>query len=142
MTSGEVVPDPAGMRNPVILLVEDDVLVRFSTAEILRDAGYVVLEAVNASEALALVSSGRPLALVLSDVRMPGEMDGVALSYAVKAQRPDLPIVLASSHLEPDTPLGANVFLAKPYSAHRLIQLVKDVIGFEWQNRPGNPTAS
>lgn len=130
------------MHKPVILLVEDDVLVRFITAELLRDAGCVVLEAVNAAEALALVSSGHSLDLVLSDIRMPGGMDGVALSYAVKAQQPLLPVVLASSHLPPDVSHGADAFLAKPYQPLQLIQLVNQIIGAEWQTRPSNPTAS
>ena len=142
MTIGEAVSATGDLQEPVILLVEDDVLVRFITAELLRDGGCVVLEAVNAAEALALVSSGRPLDLVLSDVRMPGEMDGVALSYAIKAQRPHLPVVLASAHLPPDTPHGADAFLAKPYQPRQLIALVNQIIGAEWQSRPSNPTAS
>ena len=81
MTSGEVLPGPGEGHTPVILLAEDDVLVRFMTAEILRDAGYVVLEAVDSTEAIALISTGHPLDLVVSDVRMPGHMDGTGLTF-------------------------------------------------------------
>jgi two-component system, response regulator PdtaR len=51
-------PGPGAIGAPVILLVEDDVLVRLATAELLRDEGYVVLEAVNAGEAVALIETG------------------------------------------------------------------------------------
>lgn len=140
--SNEVLQGPGEGHTPVVLIAEDDVLVRFTTAEILRDAGYVVLEAVDASEAIALISTGHPLDLVLSDVRMPGEMDGVALSHAIKGLRPHLPIVMVSSHLEPDTVHGGDAFLSKPYQPENLLKLVEEFVGAEWQTKQTRPTAS
>src|SRR6476661_2808230 len=87
-----VIPGPGESHNPVILLVEDDVLVRFTTADILREAGFDVLEAVDSSEALALLTTGHPLDLVLTDIRMPGHMDGVQLASVIKNTRPNLPV--------------------------------------------------
>lgn len=142
MTSGEVLPGPGEGHTPVILLVEDDVLVRFMTAEILRDAGHVVLEAVDASEAIALISTGHPLDLVVSDVRMPGQMDGTSLTYAIKELRPGMPVVLISSHLEPGVPHAADAFLSKPYSPGELVDLVDQFVGAKWQTRLSGPTAS
>ena len=142
MASGEVLPGPGEGHVPVILLAEDDVLVRFTTAETLRSEGYVVLEAVNASEALSLIATGHPLDLVLSDIRMPGSMDGIALTFAVKELRPHLPVVLISSHLDPDRAHAAQAFLAKPYRPEVLISLVADFVGVEWQTRLSGPTAS
>lgn len=140
--SNKVLQGPGEGHTPVVLIAEDDVLVRFTTAEILRDAGYVVLEAVDASEAIALISTGHPLDLVLSDVRMPGEMDGVALSHAIKALRPHLPVVMVSSHLEPDTVHGGDAFLSKPYQPENLLKLVGQFVGAEWQTKQTRPTAS
>ena len=61
MDEAVVLPGPGEARKPVILLVEDDVLVRFTTADLLREAGFDVLEAVDSSEALALLTTGHPL---------------------------------------------------------------------------------
>jgi len=141
MTDAEIVPGPGFEQQPVILLVEDEVLIRLSSAELLRDQGYVVLEAVDAAEAFALVRSGHPLDLVITDVRMPSEMDGVALSFALKQARPNLPVALASAHLEPDFPHAADGFLRKPYEPAELFALVESLIGAEWQNK-SNPIAS
>ena len=142
MSGGEVVPGPGEMHTPVILLAEDDVLVRFTTAETLRDAGYVVLVAVDASEALSLIGTGHPLDLVLTDVRMPGDMDGIARTYAFKQLRPNLPVVLVSSHLEPNATHAGEAFLAKPYHPAELIKLVEQMVGAEWQKQFKSPTAS
>lgn len=142
MTSGEVLPGPGEGHTPVILLAEDDVLVRFITAEILREAGYVVLEAVDAAEALALISTGQPLDLVLSDVRMPGQMDGTRLTYAIKELRPAMPVVLISSHLDPEVAHSADAFLSKPFSPGQLVDLVDQFVGAKWQTRLSGPTAS
>jgi CheY-like chemotaxis protein len=133
-----VVPGPGESSNPVILVVEDDVLVRFITAEILREAGFSVLEAVNSSEALALLSTGHPLDLVITDIRMPGAMDGVQLSSVLKAARPNLPIALLSSHLERPNH-QADVFVSKPYDPDHLVEVVKRLIGAEWRSNISSP---
>lgn len=142
VTSGEILPGPGEGHVPVILLAEDDVLVRFTTAETLRDAGYTVLEAADASEALSLIETGHPFDLVLSDVRMPGKIDGVALTFAIKDLRQNLPVVLVSSHLEPDRAHAGDAFLSKPYQVADLFRIVEQFVGVEWQTKRSNPTAS
>jgi CheY-like chemotaxis protein len=136
-----VIHGPGESRKPVILLVEDNVLVRFATADILREAGFDVLEAVDASEALALLTTGHPLDLVITDIRMPGHMDGVQLAGVIKNSRPNLPVALLSSHLErPDHP--ADVFIAKPYDPDALVEVVERLIGAEWRSNLASPNAS
>src|SRR5947209_12937519 len=115
VASGKVLPGPGAVGQPVILLVEDEVLVRLATAELLRDEGYVVLEAVNGGEALALLETGHPLDLVITDIRMPGRMNGLELCSSVKRLRANLPVMLFSSHLPDQAPHCADAFLAKPY---------------------------
>jgi CheY-like chemotaxis protein len=136
-----VVPGPGESRNPVILVVEDDILVRFITAEILREAGFSVLEAVDSSEALALLSTGHPLDLVITDIRMPGQMDGVQLSNVLKAARPNLPVALLSSHLE-RSDHQADIFVSKPYDPDYLVEVVKRLIGAEWRSNITSPNVS
>ena len=142
MSTCEVLPGPGAIGQAVILLVEDDVLVRLSTAELLRDEGYVVLEAVNAGEALALVETGHPLDLVISEIRMPGGKDGLELCSSIKQSRPNLPVVLFSSHLPDERGHCADAFLQKPYRPEQLFRLVNRIVGAEWPSQSNSPIAS
>lgn len=142
MTCLDTVAASNTARKPVILVVEDDVLVRFMTAEMLRDEGLAVVEAANASEALAVIGTGQAIDLVVTDVRMPGENDGIGLTEVLKAQQPQLPVVLVSTHLSPDVDHLADSFLAKPFRASELLELVARLIGPTWQNRLEIPRAS
>ena len=142
MTSSTVVPGPGAVGAPVILLVEDEVLVRLATAELLREEGYVVLEAVNAREALALIQTGHPIDLIMSDIRMPGDMDGLELSFAVKTLRPNLPVMLFSSHLPDEAHHCSDAFLQKPYRPEDLFKLVNKIVGEEWPSQSNSPQAS
>jgi len=136
-----VVSGPGESHKPVILLVEDNVLVRFTTADILREEGFDVLEAVDSSEALALLTTGHPLDLIITDIRMPGSMDGVQLAGVIKNVRPNLPVALLSSHLEHDQH-QADVFIPKPYDPDQLVEVVKRLIGAEWRKNLASPNAS
>ena len=142
MTGGELVAGTGHGPKPAILLVEDEVLIRLATAELLREEGYVVLEAVDAGEAMALLRSGHPLDLVITDVRMAGEMDGVALSYALKEARPNLPVALVSGDLPGDAPHAGDGFLRKPFSDQELFDVVKKLMDPEWQSQRTRPAAS
>ena len=118
-----------GLFRATILLVEDEVLVRMSLAEQLRSAGYVVLEASNADEALDLLQSQR-VRVVVSDIRMPGRMDGVELARAIRAQHPGIKIVLASGESFSASHWGdTDGFFPKPYNAGRLIEHIKMLLG-------------
>lgn len=141
MDDAVVLPGPGHPHKPVILLVEDDVLVRFTTAEVLREAGFDVLEAVDSSEALTLLITGHPLDLVITDIRMPGSMDGIQLASVIKATRPNLPVALLSSHLD-RSEHEADAFVAKPYDPDELVEAVKRLIGAEWRNNLASPNAS
>lgn len=109
-----------------ILLVEDEALIRILVAEELRDADYEVVEASSADEALELLGSSHSVDLVISDVRMPGTIDGLGLLEAVKAQSPDLPFIVTSGHVEASLAIGrgADQFLAKPFSMHVVLSAV------------------
>lgn len=112
-----------------VLLVEDEVLIRIPVAESLRDIGYEVIEAGNADEAIIIVNSGIHVDLVISDVQMPGQMDGRALVKYLTLERPDIPIILASGALiAPD--IGDLVLgVRKPYLPSNIATLAKNIIG-------------
>jgi CheY-like chemotaxis protein len=120
-----------GLAQVTILLVEDEVLVRMSLADQLRSAGYVVLEALNADEALDLLhSKGGGVQLLLSDIRMPGRMNGVELARTVRTQHPEIKIVLASGESFSASHWGdTDGFFPKPYNATRLIEHIKMLLG-------------
>jgi len=121
----------SGLAQASILLVEDEVLVRMTLADQLRSAGYVVLEASNADEALDLLhSKGDGVQLLLSDIRMPGRMNGLELALSIRAQYPEIKIVLASGESFSASHWGdTDGFFPKPYNARRLIEHIKMLLG-------------
>jgi CheY-like chemotaxis protein len=113
-----------------ILLVEDEVLVRMTLADQLRGAGYIVLEASSADEALDLLQGHDGVRLVLSDIRMPGRLDGVELAHTIRARCPGIKIVLASGESFSVSHWGDHDgFFPKPYDARRLIEHIKMLLG-------------
>ena len=132
----------AADERPVILVVEDEVLIRMATADFLRDEGYDVLEGANGEEALIVIGTDQPIHLLLSDIRMPGAIDGVRLAALARILRPRLPIVLMSSHPAQGADEHADYFLAKPFPESRLLGLVKKLIGPQWKTQTGSKNAS
>ena len=114
-----------------VLVVEDEIFVRWAVTEALRDVGYQVIEAASGDEAVSVLRSGAPIDLVFSDVRMPGTVDGLALLELVRAEKPTIPVLITSGHSEPGPVLerGAVHFLRKPYEISALIELVGDELG-------------
>lgn len=103
-----------------VLVVEDEMMVRMPIAEYLRDCGYTVLEAADASEAIATIKAEGPVNLVFSDIRMPGKMDGFGLAEWFQSHYPSVPILLTSGYnggrdLRFD-PVSRTRFIEKPYS--------------------------
>jgi two-component system, response regulator PdtaR len=115
--------------NPlVILLIEDEVLVRMVAADVLEDAGFTVLESTNAEEALRLLET-RPDVQVFTDVNMPGALDGLGLAQTVHERSPGVSILIGSGRVRPDPgelPPGTR-FIAKPYAPSALTDAVRAV---------------
>ncbi len=114
----------------LLLLVEDDELVRATLAEGLAEAGFEVLEAEDAETALRMVASRDDIAVLLTDINLPGA-DGFALARAARRLRPGLPVVYASGrYREPDAKRAVTdaPFLAKPFSVSRAVAALQDVI--------------
>jgi two-component system, response regulator PdtaR len=113
-----------------ILLVEDEVLVRMMIADKLRDAGYTVIEAFNGHDALEVVRhSGVAVRLILSDIQMPGALEGVGLARKVRSEYPVIKIVLTSGYLTALDWTDHDGFFPKPYNPDRLIQHIKTLLG-------------
>lgn len=110
-----------------ILVVEDELLIRLLVSDELRNAGFEVIEAVDADEALTVLKSLVPIDIVISDVRMPGSIDGLGLLAVVRESFPNLPVIITSGHLDSRlaTADGAARFLAKPYGMNAVVDAVR-----------------
>jgi two-component system, response regulator PdtaR len=113
----------------VVLIVEDEVLVRMLACDILTEGGHHPIDAVNAEEALVLIDARPDIGVMFTDVDMPGEINGLGLVRLVSMKRPDLPMIVttgAADILPGDLPPNAR-FLAKPYSPSQLLTMITDV---------------
>jgi CheY-like chemotaxis protein len=109
-------------RAPVILIVEDETLIRFGAVHMVEDAGFEVIEAANADEAIEILESRSDIRVVFTDIHMPGSMDGLKLAHAVRYRWPPIKIIVTSGRqllTEHDLPEGGR-FLAKPYNPSQI----------------------
>jgi CheY-like chemotaxis protein len=112
-----------------VLVVEAVVLVRAMVGDFLRDQGFVVIEAADAAEALAVFASGVLIDLVFSDVHMPGRMDGVTLAALLRASF-GVPVLLTTgdpSRIAPSI-LEVAAIMEKPYALDELGRCIEALI--------------
>jgi len=124
-----MLPPPAP-QNATILLVENEAIIRIETAAALADMGLTVLVACNADEAIKLLDIHRDIKLVLTDVTMPGSMDGVRLAHYVRDRWPPITLVATSGRPRQkvgDLPSGSTFFV-KPYSPVTLRRAIATLI--------------
>jgi signal transduction histidine kinase/CheY-like chemotaxis protein len=130
----DIVTAPSAAGSESILVVDDDPLVRMVAVEILQELGYRVLEAGDGPSAMRILNSGQPIDLLITDVGLPGGMNGRQLADAVRVNRPDLRVlfitgyaenaVLNHGHLEH----GMQV-MTKPFLSDAFGRRVKDLLG-------------
>ena len=109
-------------KKTVVLVVEDDFLIRMGALDIVRSAGYEALEARGSAEAINILASREDVDLLFTDVNMPGKMDGLQLAFYVHQHLPKVGIIVASGTLVVQTktlPTGAR-FFTKPYSEQEI----------------------
>src|SRR6476660_2495130 len=95
-----MVTEPLTIK-PTVLVVEDEMLLRMRAIDIVEDAGFTPIEAVNADDALAILESRSDIELLFTDIQMPGSMDGLKLALAVHERWPSIKIILVSGKLTP-----------------------------------------
>lgn len=121
--------DAAG--KPLIMLVEDEFLIRLTLAEALADEGFAVIEAVSAEEALALASAqDGAIALMLTDIQLPGGVNGTALAGRMRERQPGLPVIFMSGRPEPLPDAGGTpqMMIAKPYLPSEVCAAVRHLL--------------
>ena len=113
-----------------ILVIDDEPIIRLDARKILEDAGYVVTEAASAEAAMPLLSDGGTVEAILTDIDMPGTLDGLQLARIVDGLMPEIAIVIMTGHELPrreDLPLKAT-FVPKPFSPSVLLQRVAEAL--------------
>lgn len=117
-------------KRPIVLIVEDETLIRMDAVEMIIAAGYEVLEAANADQAIEILEARADIAIVFTDIQMPGSIDGLKLAHAVRRRWPPVRIVTCSGHvkvIQEDLPEGAR-FVPKPYSKSEIAMTFRELL--------------
>ena len=113
---------------PTVLLVEDEVMIRWAVAEALRADAMLVVEASNAAEAIDAVMGGVRPDILFTDIRMPGHIDGIQLAAFLEASLPGLQVMIASAYFQrEDLKFHVN-FVSKPYDPKSVAQKITDAL--------------
>jgi CheY-like chemotaxis protein len=121
------------VTRPLVLVVEDDFLIRITAVEMIEAAGFDVVEAANADEAMEILISRLDIAVVFTDIQMPGSMDGLKLATKIRGRWPPIKIVTTSGMVDVrklDLPDGGR-FLPKPYSCADIVGTLRDLTSAE-----------
>jgi CheY-like chemotaxis protein len=121
----------ATRKRPVVLIVEDEFLLRMDAVDMIASAGFDTLEAVNADDAIEILETRPDIAVVFTDIQMPGSMDGLKLARAVRGRWPPIKIVATSGQVDVravDLPEGGR-FLPKPYSPTQVTGMLLEITG-------------
>jgi CheY-like chemotaxis protein len=116
---------------PNVLVVEDEMILRMRAVDIVEDAGFNPVEAVNADQAISILESRSDISLLFTDIQMPGSIDGLKLAHAVHDRWPSIKIILVSGQVKPlDAERPANSrFFGKPLGVDQMIAELHDMIG-------------
>jgi CheY-like chemotaxis protein len=118
----------AATKRSVVLVVEDDLLLRMHAADMIAEAGYDVVEVGNADEAIAILEARSDIEVIFTDIQMPGSMDGLKLARYVNGRWPPIKIIATSGYFaicERDLPKG-GIFLSKPYTSGTVTNALND----------------
>jgi two-component system, response regulator PdtaR len=122
---------PAGKPPPVVLVVEDEPLLRMLAVEVVEEAGFIAIEARDADEAVMVLESRTDITLLFTDINMPGSMDGLKLAHAVRDRWLPIRILLVSGEVRPhpsELP-SDSCFVGKPYLAAAMLEQLRSIVG-------------
>ncbi|WGM30591.1 response regulator [Brevundimonas sp. NIBR11] len=119
--------DDCSIPGPVVLVVDDEALIRLNATEALNDAGCRTFEAGEAVEAMAMIADHPEISVLFTDINMPGEANGLQLAGQVHAVRPDIQLIVTSGR---ERPSPAEIpddgqFIAKPYDMDVISEIVR-----------------
>jgi CheY-like chemotaxis protein len=119
--------DAAQQSEPLVLVVEDESILRLQTVVIIEKAGYNVVEACNADEAIAILESREDIRVVVTDIEMPGSMDGIKLARAIRDRWPPIELIVTSGRhrVRTDELPPRAKFMPKPYRPEVLVTVIR-----------------
>lgn len=117
---------------PLVLIVEDDEMLRFLTADVFSMIDTDVVECASADQALEILKENSSFDLVFTDIRMPGKIDGLELAEEIWGRWPDLPVILTSGHMIVQSLPLNSAFISKPWTLDQLTNTVRDRITQEF----------
>lgn len=117
---------------PVVLVVEDEPVLRMSASDMVERAGFQVLEAADSIDAVRILESRPDIRIVFTDIDMPRGMNGMALAACIRDRWPPIFIIVTSGHVDADrvTLPEGSVFFAKPYRERDVTGAMKRMAGF------------
>lgn len=127
----QIVMQIASTDVPNVLIVEDEMVLRMRAVDIVEDAGFRSIEAVNADQAISILESRSDISLLFTDIQMPGSMDGLKLAHAVHDRWPAIKIILVSGQVNPseaERPADSR-FFGKPLSVEQMITELQAMVG-------------
>jgi two-component system, response regulator PdtaR len=115
----------------IVLVVEDDQFQRMLAVQVVEDAGFVALEACDADKAVALLELRPDIALLFTDINIPGSMDGLTMAHAARNRWPPIKILVVSSQVRPrQSELPSNCcFVRKPYATAAMVAELRSLVG-------------
>jgi len=116
---------------PNVLVVEDEMILRMRAVDIVEDAGFNPVEAVNADQAIAILESRSDISLLFTDIQMPGSIDGLKLAHAVHDRWPTIKIILVSGQVKPpesERPADSR-FFGKPLGVDQMVAELQAMVG-------------
>jgi CheY-like chemotaxis protein len=118
---------PSANSKIVVLVVEDEFLVRMDAANMIREAGFDVVEVNNADDAIAILEQRKDIRIVFTDIDIPGSMDGLKLAHAIRDRWPPIELILTSgqSRLSRDQLPARGHFIPKPYSSDAVVAAIQ-----------------
>ena len=119
------------VSTPIVLVVEDEMILRMRAVDIVEDAGFVPIEAINADEAMQILESRDDISLLFTDIQMPGSMDGLKLAHATQIRWPHIKIILVSGQIavsDADKPDDSR-FFTKPLEIRQMVEELQEMVG-------------
>ena len=117
-------------QKTVILVVEDEAIIRMGAVQMLEEAGFAVVEAVNARDAVSILEGRNDVRAIFTDINMPGSMDGMRLARMVRDRWPPIHLIVTSGRISPnddDLPPGGK-FIRKPYDPEHVVATIRGLL--------------
>jgi CheY-like chemotaxis protein len=118
-------------KKPVVLVVEDEAVILMDAVDLIERAGFQAIAVFNADEAIRILEGRNDIRVVVTDITLPGSMDGLKLAQAVRHRWPPIELILVSGNYylrDEDLPVRAR-FFPKPYNPSRLTQTLRELTG-------------